>query len=299
MFSIYMGKWSPVLLSNEVSDFQNAFTSAAGSDGLQEELEKLGLRNIAYTGFVPNPLLENAAELYILAFAFFMCLFCGVLKKDNLLRVSKGIKTSAIVVFAVPLFTSSLTNIINFFLVFKFDAFSIISLIFSFYLLCYIYLEVFSFIWNQHASTRFFNSERGVIDFDVHPDSDVLGLTRRIEFFISLFLPTLIYIFSKIPVGASVIVVVAQLLLSLFTLIQIFMNNWRLDITLINIIKLLNYLVRTVHCSILVIYWIMYFANDGTPLIVNTILSYAYAFFMLLDVSLVIVSILLRFFFEA
>lgn len=77
------------------------------------------------------------------------------------------------------------------------------------------------------------------------------------------------------------------------------MNSWRYDISANNLVKALIYLVRTLHCGILVIYWIMFYVNDGIDISINTALSYTYIVLMILDLLFSAFSVLLRFAFEA
>lgn len=294
----YMNKWAPVYLPNEKADFDQIISNFTQSSEIITELKKLGLNNLGYTGFVPNPILENVAELYIMAFAALLPIFCSLVKNENLLRLSKGIKSGAFVSFFVPILTSCLNNIVTFFHVWEFDAFSIISAYISLLIIGYMMFEFITHVFPSHPSNKFRNSELGLIDFDCHPDSSGMIIFRRTEFWLSSKLPFLIFITANIYFASALITWVAYGLLMVIALANVPINSWRIDMMQINVLKFLNYLTRFCHLSILLLYWAFYYINGGTPLMFNRIFTIAYVVFLIADLLTILATFALRVYYE-
>lgn len=247
---------------------------------------------------MPNPLLENVAEMYVMAFAALLPIFCSLVKNENLLRLSKGIKSGAFVSFIVPILTSSINNIITFFHVWEFDAFSILSAYFSLLIIGYMMFETITHIFPSHPTNKFRNSELGLIDFDCHPDSSGMIIFRRSEFWLSTHLPCVIFIFANIYFAGALITWLVYGVLMVLALANVPINAWRIDIMRFNVLKFLNHLTRFCHLSILLLYWIFYYVNGGTPLMFNRIFTIAYVVFLIADLLTILATFALRVYYE-
>ncbi len=298
-YSVYMNKWTPKYFPESMEALRFIENGPFEGDIYDSMIIKDGLKNMGYTGFVANPILENITELYILAFALLLPLFSKAVQNNNLNRLAKGIKSGTLICTAIPLITSSVTCIINFILVGSFDAFSIISLLVSAYLICIYLVQFVDFVEIGHESNFYRNSEKGLIDFDCHPDSSICGFYRRGEFIISLFIPTSIYIFSMGQILSSIIFSIFTLLLFLASLHLSLKQSWRRDLTSTLLFKHLHYLARLLHSLILVFFYFLYYVNGGTPLWLIKILSIAYGILLIVDLILLAISFLKRVYYEA
>ena len=295
----YMNKWAPVYIPTEKADYDQILENySEDPEDLIAELKKVGLNNLGYTGFVPNPILENVVELYIMAFSVLLPIFCNLVKNKNLIRISKGIKSGALVSLIVPLMASSLNNIITFIHVGKFDAFSVISLLISIFIIGYLSIENIMHIWPSHPNKGFATSESGLIDFDCHPDSSAFFIFRRTEYGLSIILPTIIFIFANIYFVGGLITWIIYGIFMIMSIANIPINTWRVDIMKINVLKFINHLTRFCHLSLLLLYWIFYYANGGTPLMFNRIFTIAYVVFLIFDLVTIFATFLLRVYYE-
>jgi len=306
-YSSYMNKWSPIYDPEEYSDLDDFLQGeefkglilTRGESAKEAILAEYGYANLAYLGFVTNPILENVHELYIVLFAMILPIFSNLLKNDNLLRVTKLMKSGAVASFALPIITSCLTNFVHFYLVFSFDAFSVISLLMSIAILWLMCWQIHDMFTPSHPTNKYRNNEESILDLDCHSSSPVPFFFRRMEFVVAMIIPFVIYITQNAGIASSIIVLFLLAIYLVGIAVKIGSQRNRTNLSTINRLKLFDSILKIIRVLIFLIFWGVYEISGGIPLIGIKILTIIYGLTLMLELCVIISEILYRFYIES
>jgi hypothetical protein len=207
--------------------------------------------------FIPNPLLNNLVHVFMLGFGCMFPFFSMAMRNRNLARIAKGMKSSMILVFAVPLTTNSVCNIIQFFLVLKnVKAFEIASVFVSLLILVLYFFELKWMFRPAGYDAFYVNNEEGLADFDCHPRTRTSLLVRRGEIWISMLLPIATWCLSLTKIFSPIVIFLIYIVLFGVTLQRGKLNLWRDDVSDVNDLKVMELLNRLGMLTVMLIFWI-------------------------------------------
>lgn len=164
--------------------------------------------------YVPNPILLNLFELIVLLILIVLPIFFSFTKsKRRFGPILQKMKDGFLIGCFVPVTTTCINCLINVSWVGYYnDAFAILSVFTSVFILFYFLFEIWCFVEPYTEWNYFFNSEEAYLSFDCHPSSvpgQKFSIWEYTPLGIFILLPSTIYVLTNAGISSPIIFMLA------------------------------------------------------------------------------------------